>query len=106
MSEMVERVARIVFDILAADPDWDDAYETREQAAACGNDDTSQEECREYARRIIAAMREPTEAMIEASNREWDGRMSARSAGVWQAMIDAALAPMGLLPWSAKRAYR
>jgi hypothetical protein len=43
------------------------------------------------ARAAIAAMREPTPEMIEASNREWDGRMSARSAGVWQAMIAAAL---------------
>lgn len=33
---------------------------------------------------------EPTEAMHAAANREWDGRMSARSAGVWQAMIGAA----------------
>lgn len=43
------------------------------------------------AKVAIAAMREPTEAMIEASNREWDGRMSHRSSGAWQAMIDAAL---------------
>jgi hypothetical protein len=43
------------------------------------------------ARAAIAAMREPTEAMIEASNREWDGRMSHRSSGAWQAMIDEAL---------------
>lgn len=40
----------------------------------------------------IEAMREPTEDMIEASNREWDGRMSHRSSCAWQAMIDAALA--------------
>lgn len=33
---------------------------------------------------------EPTEEMHAAANREWDGRMSARSAGVWQAMINAA----------------
>lgn len=39
----------------------------------------------------IEAMREPTEAMVEASNREWDGRMSHRSSGAWQAMIDKAL---------------
>jgi hypothetical protein len=43
------------------------------------------------ARAVIAAMREPTDAMVEASNREWDGRMSHRSSGAWQAMIDEAL---------------
>lgn len=32
----------------------------------------------------------PTEAMHDAANREWDGRMSARSAGVYEAMIAAA----------------
>lgn len=48
---------------------------------------------RAWARAGILAMREPTKAMIEASNREWDGRMSHRSSGAWQAMIDAALSP-------------
>jgi hypothetical protein len=42
-------------------------------------------------RAVIEAMREPSGDMIEASNREWDGRMSHRSSGAWQAMIDAAL---------------
>lgn len=40
--------------------------------------------------------REPTEAMHKAANREWDGRMSARSAGVWQAMWDASPTPPSL----------
>jgi hypothetical protein len=56
--------------------------------------DFSDVERYEYIRRArvaIRAMREPTEAMIAASNREWDGRMSHRSSGAWQAMIDAAL---------------
>jgi hypothetical protein len=43
------------------------------------------------ARAAIMEMREPTDAMIEASNQEWDGRMSHRSSGAWQAMIDEAL---------------
>ena len=43
------------------------------------------------ARAAIAAMREPTESMVAASDREWDGRMSHRSTGAWQAMIDEAL---------------
>jgi hypothetical protein len=51
----------------------------------------AQSQWKSDARAGIAAMREPTEAMIEASNREWDGRMSHRSSGAWQAMIGAAL---------------
>lgn len=38
---------------------------------------------------------EPTEAMHKAAEREWDGRMSARSRGVWQAMLAAAPSPEG-----------
>lgn len=37
--------------------------------------------------------REATEEMHAAANREWDGRMSARSAGVWKAMFDVAPTP-------------
>ena len=47
----------------------------------------------DMARVAIEAMREPTPEMVAASNREWDGRMSHRSTGAWQAMIGAALAP-------------
>lgn len=32
----------------------------------------------------------PTNAMLEASNREWDGRMSYRSSGAFQSVLDAA----------------
>lgn len=32
---------------------------------------------------------EPTEEMLEATNREWDGRMSFRSTGAWKAMLAA-----------------
>lgn len=40
---------------------------------------------------------DPTEEMYAAAEREWDGRMSARSRGVWQAMLAAAPpAPKGL----------
>ena len=69
MSEMVGRVGDILCD------------------QGCGPSD----ECERIARLVMAAMREPTEAMIAASNREWDGRMSHRSSGAWRAMIDAAL---------------
>lgn len=37
--------------------------------------------------------KEPTEEMHGAANREWDGRMSARSRGVWKAMLAAAPTP-------------
>lgn len=36
---------------------------------------------------------EPTPLMHAASEREWDGRMSARTRGVWRAMISAAPTP-------------
>lgn len=37
----------------------------------------------------VMVPREPTEAMLAASEREWDGRMSFRSTGAWQAMLSA-----------------
>lgn len=74
MSEMVERVARAM----------------AENAGFCWAN-CAQSQWKSDARTGIAAMREPTEEMVKASNREWDGRMSHRSTGAWQAMIDAAL---------------
>ena len=53
--------------------------------------DQQADDFRKKARAAIEAMREPTEAMHEAANREWDGRMSFRVTGAWQAMIAAAL---------------
>lgn len=49
------------------------------------------EEAKAAVLATLETMREPTETMIDASNREWDGRMSHRSSGAWRAMIDAAL---------------
>lgn len=110
MSEMIERMARRLFERLAGDPDWDDAYETKAQAEACGNDDISQEECFDIARDILDAMREPTEEMefaaipaeIEARCKENNipiGESQAslyrpmRSAirAAWKAMVDEAM---------------
>lgn len=34
--------------------------------------------------------KEPTEPMLKATEREWDGRMSFRSTGAWKAMLGAA----------------
>lgn len=75
---MIERVARAIHARSDHGSTWEelDAYSTMEYL--------------EDAKAAIGAMREPTEAMIEASNREWDGRMSHRSSGAWQAMVDAA----------------
>ena len=39
---------------------------------------------------LVVVPKEPTEKMYAAAEREWDGRMSARSAGVWKSMIEAA----------------
>ncbi len=51
------------------------------------------ESCSGSARAAIAEVRavleEPSEAMLEASNREWDGRMSYRSTGAFLAMLSA-----------------
>ncbi len=38
----------------------------------------------------VVVLREPTPEMYAAAERDWDGRMSARSRGVWQAMLAAA----------------
>src|SRR5580658_5324319 len=78
-SEMVERVARAICmaEHIAADCGW-----SEQEAFDFANDHWSG-----YVREsqsAIVAMRETTEAMIEASNREWDGRMSHRSSGAWQ----------------------
>jgi hypothetical protein len=83
MSEMVERVARAIAKArhpgltwpTKSDPEYIQTVHTYLRDA----------------RAAIEAMREPTEEMIKASNREWDGRMSHRSSGAWQVMIDAAL---------------
>lgn len=104
MSEYVERVARSLmnvrarrpadpngkhFPVLAMDRDFDDLPLDSTQGTA--DDEITQEAVLLLARAAIEAMREPTEAMLAATNREWDGRMSFRSTGAWQAMIDEAL---------------
>jgi hypothetical protein len=90
MSEMVERVARAIHKTYHADT-MDglsggsvDAAWDRLAEFDC------QDEWRAAARAVIAAMREPTEAMIEGTNypnTTWD----SGDADVWRAMIDAAL---------------
>ena len=43
------------------------------------------------ARAAIAAMREPTEKMIDAGSKEQQNILSKPIEGIWTAMIDAAL---------------
>lgn len=87
MSEMVERVAIAIAMALESQmPErarqrWED-YSMPARAAALVR-----------ARKAIEAMREPTDAVIEA------GRWPAEDDGplaCWQAMIDAALTPTGM----------
>lgn len=92
MSEMVERVARAVYEKIALDPDWDDAPLTEDQRVA-QDDDPSQEACRAIARAAIAAMRDPTEGMCLAGQ---EAKLTIDfgkppNGGIWRAMIDAAL---------------
>ena len=49
---------------------------------------------RQWARKVIAAMREPTDAMIKAGAEGWeaDSRYEFADTGIWQRMIDAAIA--------------
>lgn len=75
MSEMVERVAKALFEWQASHGDWNaaDAEDIRE-------------DCRTAAREAIGAMHGPTDAMCEAAA-ECDGPPSI----TWEAMIDQAL---------------
>lgn len=90
MSAMVERVARAIYDAADASGEyvgtWDRAYVVLDGAF----------DLRVLARAALAAMREPTEEMLDAvSMRDIEGtdahawRMEA--ADHWRAMIDAAL---------------
>lgn len=79
MSEMVERVAR------ALCPDAWLVSESGLHALVCW--DTEQERARHKARAAIAAMREPTDAMVEAV----DIRSCERPVVAWYHMIDEAL---------------
>lgn len=84
MSEMIERVAKAIF----KDYDWSFApkapFEEQELHL--------QEIFRNLAKAAIAAMREPTDAMVKAAwrrNDDNDGKEADREN--WQSMIDAAL---------------
>lgn len=84
MSEMVERVARALAD-LDADYEPDEILE--------GDDFPFWQYFKHDARVVIAAMREPTEAMLHAAwavyDDDWCGETNALN--MWQAQIDEAL---------------
>ncbi len=75
MSEMVERVAKALAPGVDAQPIMDHEF-------WCV-----------IARRAIAAMREPTAAMLKAGARGGGEDSIGLADGIWSAMIDAALAP-------------
>jgi len=76
MSETVERVAKII-----AASVWDGLLPWDKMPEGY------QEGYRKYARRAIAEMREPTEAMVRVADQLPVDDMAA----VWRAMIDVAL---------------
>ena len=76
---MIERVAAAMWE-RTHDGRWDDWGDGQDESRIIHRDD---------ARAAIAAMREPTPAMLHAGV---DFReRSARTERIWQAMIDAAL---------------
>lgn len=77
MSEMIERVARAILgERFGGAADWDRESETFRAA------------CRAQARAAFAAMREPTDDMVDAGYNE---TMMRGARLHWQAMIDEAL---------------
>jgi hypothetical protein len=78
MNEMVERVARVMFEVDRGGS-WDDVREN------------SKAMWRSFARSAIGAMREPTEAMQEAGWATSDRDYGLKPSEVWSAMIKAAL---------------
>lgn len=88
MVEMVERVARAICALAGVNPDgtnggtWDGGSLPRGEPAWTA--------WRDEARTAIAAMREPTEAMVSAGQEEELSRTEDVKA-IFSAMIDAAL---------------
>ncbi|MDE2101429.1 MAG: hypothetical protein KGL39_29550 [Patescibacteria group bacterium] len=90
--EMVERVAKAIWENgtpLKAGP-WDDDLQLWERA-----DDQEKQICRLQAIAAIAALREPTEVMIKAGDRNVIGGEESAclcaADTIYQAMIDEAL---------------
>jgi hypothetical protein len=86
---MVEKVAQAILNA---------SVQSAGRSVLWTDDDTSwpaeriREEARACARAAIAAMREPTEAMVDAG---WNASQGQGCFLEWQAMVDAALAESG-----------
>jgi hypothetical protein len=79
---MIQRVAAAMWD-RTHDGRWDDWGDGQDESRIIHRDD---------ARVAIEAMREPTEAMVDAAWASWEDVDGSKGfVGVWQAMIDAAL---------------
>jgi hypothetical protein len=95
MSEVVERVARAIYD--AADPTSGDCVaEALMNSPFVGDGGRDALEdvmaiCRSAARAAILAMREPTEAMENIGEAELGDNKYPGAATIWAAMIDEAL---------------
>lgn len=88
MSEIVERVARVLCQRNGYDPDSIEPGDLPRVDGRLKNGDPGHFLWREFvapARAAIEAMREPTDGMLEA-------RFGNDALGCWQDMIDAALA--------------
>lgn len=83
---MIERVAMIFYNLIPHDgagerPEW-----------VAGGNSFKQDEARQYARAVIKAMREPTEAMIVDVEKRVEAAESLNGTffvdEIWKAMID------------------
>lgn len=90
MSEMVERVAKAIFDA-----GWRDLGGI---IKPCWSDIPPTSPVYEQAHAAIAAMREPTKEMEVVAQEEWMSVYVAEYRGkvIWQAMIDEALSDRSL----------
>lgn len=92
MNEMVERVARAMWESMRLEYDqmvpWEEAQDNNDELGP------ARRQLRLMARAAIAAMREPTEEMFRAAEEvvDPDDRFSFSFAECWRAMIDAVLA--------------
>ena len=90
MTTMVERVARLLAEKDGVHPDW-----TASGMGMPGPEDNEPgwKLYEDDAKAIIQAMREPTEAMVDAAfkNMDQNGYVKGNPASDYTAMIDAAL---------------
>lgn len=83
MTDMIERVAMAMYSSTGLEFGLQEEWKDRH--------DKAKDEWRHLARAAIAAMREPTETMIDAGSKEQRNILSKPIEGIWAAIIDAAL---------------